>query len=359
MVIHDLFGYSQTPWYYHYGNKFSAQTLVFWSYNLMSVYTVVSLTTLQDFAHRFGLEVVSLMPIKGGIENTNYFVTLTDGREYVLTLFEVISAENAHILADLMQRLADHGLPVAVPLADAHGERIQTVEGKPAQLAPRLPGTPPNKPTLAQITAIGSALAGMHLALMHDPLQHDTTRETTHSHRWWQAAQVDLRANMPPEHQALLDDLLARYADALAEHPDLPQGLIHADLFRDNTLYVGDQLGGILDFSEMHVHYWLLDLAITMNDFCSTWEDAGNTVSLDRTRAQTLLDAYTRVRALTNDEEAALPVFLAVAACRFWFLRLGVAAKNEAQDRGGADVQVKDPEEMRRMVVDRLRLSNP
>jgi len=323
----------------------------------MSVYTVVSLATASDFARRFGLEVTALTPIKGGIENTNYFVTLADGREYVLTLFEVISSQNAHILADLMQRLADHGLPVAVPLADQHGERIHMVEGKPAQLAPRLPGSPPHgAPTLAQISAIGAALAGMHLALMHDPLQHDTTRETTHSQRWWQTAQVELRQNMPPEHQALLDDLLAHYAEVLDQRLDLPQGLIHADLFRDNTLYVGDHLGGILDFSEMHVHYWLLDLAITMNDFCSRWEDADHPVALDRTRAQTLLDAYTRVRALTSDEAAALPVFLAVAACRFWFLRLGVAAKNEAQDRGGQDVQVKDPEEMRRMVMDRTRL---
>ncbi len=328
----------------------------------MSVYTVVSLETVQDFAQRFNLHVVALTPIKGGIENTNYFVRTTDGREYVLTLFEVIPFENADILAELMHRLSTHGLPVAVPLADTAGLRIHWLADKPAQLAPRLAGSSPHLPqqavpTIPQIEAVGIVLAQFHLALKDDPLQQNTTRQTTRGSVWWLRIKDELRAHMAIEHQALVDAVFAQFDTIKQQHPDRPAGLIHADLFRDNTLYVGSQLSGLLDFSEVMVDDWLLDIAITANDFCSTWDDAQNPVALNAERMNVFLAAYQHIRPMTRDELAALPIYLAIAACRFWFLRLDVAAVNQREERVSADVMEKDPEEMRRMVVDRLRLA--
>ncbi|WP_410210582.1 homoserine kinase [Aquirhabdus sp.] len=326
----------------------------------MSVYTVVSLDAVQDFAQCFNLHVVALNPIKGGIENTNYFVTTSDGREFVLTLFEIIPFENANILAELMYRLSTHGLPVAVPLADYAGQRIHILAGKPAQLAPRLAGSSPHLPqqaipTIPQVEAIGIALAQFHLALQEDPLQHNTTRQTTRGHVWWGRIKDELRVHMPLAHQQLVDEVFAKFDLIKRQHPDLPKGLIHADLFRDNTLYVGSQLSGLLDFSEVMVDDWLLDIAITLNDFCSTWDDVQNPVALNADKVGIFLAAYQHIRPMTDDELAALSIYLAIAACRFWFLRLDVASVNHAEGRVGEDVMEKDPEEMRRMVVDRLK----
>ena len=50
-----------------------------------------------------------------------------------------------------------------------------------------------------------------------------------------------------------------------------PTGFIHSDLFRDNTLFQGDQLQGILDFYELNQDEWLFDIAISINDFCTAY----------------------------------------------------------------------------------------
>ena len=53
----------------------------------MSVYTSVSEAELASWLENYSVgKLVSREPIKAGIENTNYFVTTTQGR-YVLTLF--------------------------------------------------------------------------------------------------------------------------------------------------------------------------------------------------------------------------------------------------------------------------------
>ena len=59
---------------------------------------------------------------------------------------------------------------------------------------------------------------------------------------------------------------------------------------------------------------------------------------------------------MTTDEKKALPVYLAMAAGRFWLSRLQVAERNASEGRINADVLQKDPNEMREMVRDRLKL---
>ena len=72
-------------------------------------------------------------------------------------------------------------------------------------------------------------------------------------------------------------------------------------------------------------------------------------------KAETFLTAYQQVRPLTQDELACLDIFLAMAACRFWCMRLQVAQKNAEQGRTGEDILQKDPIEMRMMLQDRLQ----
>ncbi|HNE91097.1 MAG TPA: phosphotransferase, partial [Agitococcus sp.] len=131
---------------------------------------------------------------------------------------------------------------------------------------------------------------------------------------------------------------------------DLPKGLIHGDLFRDNTLFADDELKAILDFSEAGKDYWLLDIAITINDFCSDWPN----VALNQELYQAFLTGYQKVRKLTEDEQEVLPTFLTMAATRFWLSRLSVAKRNATEGRTGEHVLQKDPQEMLAMVKARL-----
>jgi homoserine kinase type II len=316
----------------------------------MSVYTVVSLETVQQFALAFDMQVTGLTPIQNGIENSNYFVALSDGRELVLTLFEELGAADAEVLSRLMQRLFQQGVPVAVPLPDLSGKRLHTLAGKPAQLAPRLPGRSPLTPTVWQTAQMGAGLAQLHLALEHDPLPTEQTLTIEYNPAWWVTAKDDVMAALHSADQQLMNHVFSLYGDIKQRYPTLPQGLIHGDVFRDNTLFVGDTLSAILDYSTVAHDDWLMDLAITINDFCTQYPD----VALDMDRVVALVNAYSDVRKLSDQEKLSLQVYLVMAACRFWILRLQVGVRNHTEDRVGEDVLVKDPDEMRRMVLARL-----
>lgn len=311
----------------------------------MSVYTHLTLPQVQDFAKDYSLNILQITPIQGGVENTNYFLTADDGKQYVLTVFEELDAEAAAQLPPVLNHLGKNHVPVAVPLQH-HNSYIHVIANKPAQIAPRLAGTHPIPSNLIQVKVIGQALAKLHLALQNYPLN----RQNNHDQTWWDNTIAELKPTLAAEDQDLLDRVVNTFHQAKQHYPDRPYGLIHADLFRDNTLYTGDELSGILDFSELSQGNLIVDISITLNDFCTDYP----TAKLDTTKAHAFIDAYQQVRKLSTDELATLNHYLAMAACRFWLSRLQMAKRNQNEGRTGQNILQKDPEEMRLMLIDRL-----
>lgn len=311
----------------------------------MSVYTHLTLPQVQDFAKDYSLNITQLTPIQGGVENTNYFLTADNGQQYVLTVFEELDADAAAELPPVLNHLGEKGVPVAVPLnhSDAY---IHFIADKPAQIAPRIAGGHPIPSNLAQVSVMGKALAQLHLALKDYPLQ----RRNNHDQTWWDDTINELQPFMSTEDQTLLQRILTTFKAVKRNHPDRPQGLIHADLFRDNTLYVEDTLSGILDFSELTQGDFIVDISITLNDFCTDYPNA----HLDKTKAQAFLKSYQSVRPLTQDELLSLNTYLAMAACRFWLSRLQMSKRNQTEGRTGQNILQKNPEEMRLILIDRL-----
>ncbi|RLZ10218.1 homoserine kinase [Acinetobacter sp. 2JN-4] len=312
----------------------------------MSVYTPLSLEQVQAFAEPYGLAVIDLIPIQGGIQNTNYFLVDQNQKQYVLTVFEELDAIGAGELVPVLDCLGQAGVPVAVPLKH-HGQAIHSIADKPAQIAPRIMGEHPEDTTIEQIEAIAQAQAKLHLALQGFPLERDFNR----NHQYWSDVAEQLKPQMNIDDQSLLALVFQQFADITQQHPDRPVGFIHSDLFRDNTLFEGDQLNGILDFYELNQDEWLFDIAISINDFCTAYPQA----YLDQRKADAFLAAYQAIRPLSDDELACLDIYLAMAACRFWSMRLQVAQKNAAHGRTGEDISQKDPVEMRMMLLDRLQ----
>ena len=312
----------------------------------MSVYTTLSLQEVQAFAAPYGLEVIELNPIQGGIQNTNYFIVCVDGSQFVLTLFENMDAQGAGEIIPILECLAEQGLPVPVPLK-YDGQYIQILKDKPAQIAPRMMGKHPMPASLTQAEAIAIAQAKMHVTLQNFEL----TRSSVRDHDYWYQVARQIRPTLDMADQTLLNNLLGLYEALTMMYPNRPKGFIHSDLFRDNTLFDGDQLKGILDFYELNHDELLFDIAITLNDFCTEYPD----VALNEDKAIAFLNAYETVRPLTTDEKACLELYLAMAAGRFWMMRLQVAQMNSAEERTGDDILQKNPLEMRNMLVERLK----
>ena len=312
----------------------------------MSVYTTLTLKEVQDFSSPYGLEVIDLIPIQGGIQNTNYFLACKNGQQYVLTIFEEMDEQGAGELVPVLEHLGQAGLTVPVPLSHS-GHSIQTLKDKPAQIAPRMLGHHPMPSTIGQVAEIGRAQAQMHVALKDFPLERAEYR----NHAYWRGVARQIKPTLSPADTVILNNLLGLYDALTAMYPNRPTGFIHSDLFRDNTLFDADQLTGILDFYELNKDEWLFDIAITINDFCTNYPD----VDLNEAKAQAFLEAYETVRPLTSDEKSCLELYLAMAAGRFWMMRLQVAQKNSELGRTGEDILQKNPLEMRNMLVERLK----
>lgn len=286
----------------------------------MAVFTPVSPEAASALLERLGLgELIALRGIAGGIENTNYFVTCTAG-EYVLTLFERLTAEQLPFYLHLMKHLAHAGIPVPDPQGDARGEILHSVCGKPAALVNRLAGHSQLAPEPVHCAAVGAMLARMHLAGRGFERRQPNLRGLA----WWNETAPLVLPKLEPAEAALLQAELA-YQNHVAQTPAyaaLPQGPVHADLFRDNVMFddgpAGIELTGFMDFYFAGVDTLLFDIGVCLNDWCVDLASG----RLDEPRAQAFVAAYDGVRALGSGELRALPALMRAAALRFWVSRL-------------------------------------
>ncbi|GAB3354998.1 MULTISPECIES: homoserine kinase [Giesbergeria] len=282
----------------------------------MAVFTQVPLKDARTLVRRLQLgELQALRGIEGGIENTNYFLT-TDQGEFVLTLFERLTAEQLPFYLHLMKHLAHAGIPVPDPRADKHGEILHTVCGKPAALVNRLSGKSELAPQPVHCAAVGDMLARMHLAGRDYERQQPNLRGLP----WWNETVPVVLPYLAPEQAALLQSELSyqNHVAASSAYTALPRGPVHADLFRDNVMFDGEALTGFFDFYFAGVDTWMFDLAVCLNDWCIDQ----STGSHDAVRAGAMLRAYQAVRPLTAAERELLNAMLRAGALRFWISRL-------------------------------------
>jgi homoserine kinase type II len=277
----------------------------------MSVYTTVTPEQLRPWlTHRSAGELVDLRGISAGIENTNYYVTTTAGR-YVLTLFEKLTAAELPFYLKLMAHLADRGIPSARPVPDHQGQLLSELNGKPAALVSFLPGADISDPDEAQCAAIGTMLARIHIAGLSYPAQLENPRGL----KWWRAVMREITPFLSSRDAALLQSEVRFQTERAYEQ--LPRGAIHADLFRDNALFEGEQISGVIDFYFACTDLLLYDVAICVNDWCIDEREA-----VDTRRAHALLGSYHTTRPFTDREVPAWPALLRAAALRFWISRL-------------------------------------
>lgn len=282
----------------------------------MAVFTEVSNEEARALLRRLNLgELVALRGIEGGIENTNYFLTSDQG-EFVLTLFERLTAEQLPFYLHLMKHLAHGGVPVPDPRGDKSGDILHKVCGKPAAVVSKLRGKSQLAPGPVHCAAVGAMLARMHLAGRN----YDRHQPNLRGLLWWNETVPVVLPHIDASQAALLRAELAyqNHVAASSAYAALPTGPVHADLFRDNVMFDGEELTGFFDFYFAGVDTWLFDLSVCLNDWCIDLPTGAH----DPERARAMLDAYQAVRPLTAAERELLPAMLRAGALRFWISRL-------------------------------------
>lgn len=304
----------------------------------MSVYTPLTQAQVELFMAGFPLgELQHYQGIEAGVENTNFFVTTTQG-EFVLTLFEQHQYDEVRELVTLAHHLGKAGLQVPAPLDDKQGEWLHTLENKPAILCHRLPGNHIEQPSEAHCFAIGAALAELHQAARDLP----QNRPDEHGLEWASSMLGDLADDLSTAEKSLLADEIQWQQANQAQWQSLPTGWIHGDLFHDNALFVrsesADQVGAILDLYHASSGVLLMDLAIVANDWCC--DKQGNWLG---NKQQSLLDGYSSVRPLADAELEGWNQALRAGALRWWVGRL--ANRRKQQQSGAEMTAIKDPSE--------------
>src|SRR5690349_17249356 len=222
----------------------------------MSVFTTVTRNQLGAWLQNFSVgEPTGLAGIPAGIENTNYFVTTPRGR-YVLTLFEKLKPAELPFYLNLQDHLARQGVPAPRPVPDNAGRLFGSLNGKPAALVQFLPGADVSAPGAAQCKAAGAMLARLHVAGSTYPASMENPRGP----RWWKAVMPEILPFLDSKDAALLQEEVTR--QGIDFDRGLPRGAIHADYFRDNVLFDGGAISGVIDFYFACTGALLYDVAI-------------------------------------------------------------------------------------------------
>ncbi|QGZ57581.1 homoserine kinase [Paraburkholderia acidiphila] len=290
----------------------------------MAVFTAVTDQELAQWLRDYDLgEVVEFRGIQSGIENSNFFLTTTRG-EYVLTIFEKLTAEQLPFYLDLMRHLASHRVPVPDPMPRKDGALFGLLLGKPAAIVSKLEGKPELAPGVEHCAEVGQMLARMHLA----GRDYRGDQPNLRSLAWWEETVPTVLPFLTDAQRTLVTSELdhQRAFFASADYAALPGGPCHCDLFRDNAMFAHShpapghevRLGGFFDFYFAGCDKWLFDVAVTVNDWCVDLA----TGKLDTARADALLRAYQTVRPFTPEEARHWLDMLRAGAYRFWVSRL-------------------------------------
>jgi homoserine kinase type II len=297
----------------------------------MAVYTDLSDEELRELLAAYELGAArAFKGIAEGVENSNFLLE-TDAGRFFLTVYERrVARDDLPFFMQVMETLAERGFPAPRPVHRRDGEILSEARGKPTAIVTFLPGVSPKRPNTAQCRSLGQALARMHLALADFPAR----RGNALGPDAWPALIEPHLGKAEAMRAGLAADISADLAALSASWPNgLQQGVIHADLFPDNALFLEDALHGVIDFYFACNDALAYDLAVCLNSWCFEGRE------FNVTRGRAMIGGYESVRPLAAAERDSLPVLARGAAMRFLATRLA----DWAQTPPGALVRPKDP----------------
>ena len=282
----------------------------------MAVYTKVSAEDIDEFLTRYDVgTLVSAKGIAEGVENSNYLIETTQDR-FILTLYEKrVDPADLPFFIDMLDHLGRKGCTVPPMIADREGTQIQHLCGRSACLITFLPGVSVSHPTPPQAKAAGIALGEMHKALA----DFDQARPNDMGRDTWRQLANDCTPEGLDAIDAGLNSFVQTELDYLEAYwpATLTQSVIHADLFPDNVLMLGDTVTGLIDFYFSCRDIRAYDVAITHAAWCFSEDGA----SFDQDISRSLISGYSETFALSDEERTALPVLARGAAMRFLLSR--------------------------------------
>ena len=298
----------------------------------MAVYTKLEHQEVRQFLEQYNIN--NFKDYKGiteGVENTNYLIK-TSEQDYILTIYEKRVDENdLPFFIKLLSYLSENKFPCPKTIANKNYEKINRIKNKNAALVTFLNGQSKNKITSEEFFEIGKITAQLHEITK----KFDINRKNNLSIENWESIfektikqKIDLDESIIKKAKNYLNFLKDKWPK------NLPQGIIHGDLFPDNIFFTNNKVSGIIDFYFACNDFFAYEIAICINSLCFD-----NNSTFNMTKAKNLIDGYTSIRTLSEDEKKYLPILSMGAAMRFFLTRLYDFYHTDNK----ADVKIKDP----------------
>jgi homoserine kinase type II len=283
----------------------------------MAVYTQVSAEAAELLLQQYDVgRLISLKGIAEGVENSNYLLE-TDQARFILTLYENrVDPADLPWFHDLLAHLHRRGCPVPSFVEDCSGVWLQDLLGKKACLIEFLPGISVSEPTAAHAHAVGKALGQMHLALADFQSPKANPLGQPSWHPLLDRCDRDVADSLSP---GLVEDLVNECGWLTANWPGaLPMCAVHTDLFPDNVLFRGIEIGGLIDFYFACTDFRAYDLAVTH----AAWSFNADGAIYRHDVGTAMIGGYREVINLNDAEIAHFPILARGASLRFLLTRL-------------------------------------
>lgn len=304
----------------------------------MAVYTSINKSELEDWLKNFSIGTLkNFKGISSGVTNTNYFVE-TDTTKLILTIFEENKLEELPFYLDLMRFLASKNFPCPLPVINNNNEYLTLIKDKPAVLVSFLLGAEKESITEDDCCSVGEALARLHTSAKDFSGKKKNSRNID----WISTKFNELKKRLSSSDQTIIEQEIDYQKNCLTD--GLPSGIIHGDLFRDNVFFHQEKLSAFIDFYYACNDHLILDIAITINDWCSNSDG-----SLKKEKFDLFLNGYQSIRMLQSSELKYLNNALRLAALRFWLSRLD-AYYNILESES---VSIKDPNYFKKVLLNR------
>ena len=304
----------------------------------MAVYTSINSSDLSEWLKKFKFkDFVDFKGISSGVTNSNYLIFMPHSK-YILTIFEHNSIEELPFYVDLMTYLANENFLSPRPIENNSGQALDILKEKPALMVSFLDGIEVAIRDSKSCYSVGKYLAKLHLITNNFPQSNKNTRGLS----WMSDIYLNLKKYLSLEDQKIIE-LEINYHKKI-DKVELPEGIIHGDLFRDNVLFLNDKVSGFIDFYYACNDKFIYDIAIAMNDWCID-EDG----KINKLMYLDFIKGYQSERELTDNEHKYLNAALRLAALRFWLSRLD----DFHNMKEGEITSTKDPNHFKDILIDR------
>ena len=282
----------------------------------MAVFTKLNKQEIEEFIKIYEIgKLDSFTEIVEGIENTNYKI-ICDGNPYVLTIFEKRVEDNdIPFFIDLKLYLNNKNFNCPKPLKNKNGKTINTIKMKKAIIISFIDGKKINLPNSNECFEVGKMIGELHKLTINFNLKRKNSLDI-----------VELKNIFNKCYSAQKDDFTGNFSEIKNEinfledqlPNNLPSGIVHADLFKDNIFFKEEKITGVIDFYFSCYHFLLYDISIVINDWC--FENNGKDFNTNFFKS--VIRGYSLSRNLNNEELNAFNIILRLAAIRILITRL-------------------------------------